>query len=637
MTLYVFFSFVAFLLYLQAAIYFLRMMPGTKANRLFVLVLVSLTFISAFIITRQFIRDIQVIYLLDRFAVISWVSFPLLATYYVAIESGSYINKKVLHFIHYVLLPLAVFLSVRYIVHPQSLKEFYQAESGLWYFNTNIRAIWTIMAIIYGLLNALIGTYIVYLWMKISKAGNYIKDIIKTRLIFVSVIFFSAISLTSVIIAPLVGSTELPSIMHIVALPPIAVIFLTSVLLHPKAYFPEMVSNLFMKRINEFVFYLDHNGKIYSMNDYTLESLGYLLLEMVNKEAGVFFKPSKIINQQIEDVAMNRPGRQVISLLTPKNDDPITVSLSVTKVYDDYRNMLGFIVIASDYRKTHELYKEKKARVRMEQRLIAINEELEKRINARESTLLYARDKLRIEHKMQQETEQKIINELKTKEKILYEIHHRVKNNMQMIVSLLNLEQSKDGTREHIRTTYTKLAGRVRDISVIHDYLYDAPYLGKINFTHFLQRTTDDLKGRFARIENLFFNISASQDLIAIDQAIPCGIIVYELLYNSLQHAFNEQGHSGANSQQGDDPLVLPAIHIEYYKKNEQYFLAVSDNGNGMELHDGKPLDKYIGLSLVELLVKDFLKGDINYVAKNGTKVSIRFFAAAAGVENDKK
>ncbi len=633
MTLYTFFSFVAFLLYLQAAMYFSRLMPGTKANRLFVLVLASLATISAFIFSRQFIHNIQVIYMLDRFAVISWISFPLLATSYVTVASGSHVNKKIMYLIHFVLVPIAVFLSARYIVHPQSLKEFYMAESGLWYFNTNIRALWTIMAIIYGFLNALPGIYVVYLWMKRSKSANCVKDMIKTRLIFASVIFFAVFSLTSVIIAPLTEKTQLPSLMHIVALLPMSVIFLTSVLLHPKAYFPEMVSNLFMKRIKEFVFYLDHNGKIYSVNDYTLELLGYLLLEMVNKEVGVFFKPSKIISQQIEDVAMNRPGRQVISLLNPKSNDPITVSLSVTKVYDTFRNMLGFVVIARDYRQTHELYKESKARVRKEQRLVAINKELEKRITARESTLIYARDKLRIEQQMQQETEQKLINELKTKEKILYEIHHRVKNNMQIIVSLINLEQHKDGTREHVQKLFSKLAGRVRDISVIHDFLYDAPYLGKINFTHFLQRTTNDLKGRFSRIKNLFFNISATQDLITIDQAIPCGIIVFELLYNSLQHAYSVQGHSGSKKQHSIDPAATPAIHIEYFKKNDQYFLNVSDNGNGIALQDGKPLNKSIGLSLVELLVNDYLKGAINYAAKNGTKISIRFSASATSVE----
>ncbi len=630
MALYAFFSFVAFLLYLQAAIYFFRMMAGTKSNRLFALVLTSLTLVSVFIFTRQFIHDLQVIYLLDRFAVISWISFPLLATYYVTISSGSHINKKVLHVIRYVLLPLAVFLSVRYMLHPQSLKEFYMAESGIWYFNTNIRALWTIMAIIYGSLNTLLSIYVLYQWMKRSKKGKHIKDRIKTRLIFASVLAFAIISIISVIVAPLAESTKLPSLMHIIALPAMTVIFLSAVILHPQAYFSEMISNLFMKRIREFVFYLDHNGKIYSANDYTLEKLGYLPLEMVNKEASVFFKPEKIINQQIEDVAMNRGARQVISLLNPKYGDPITVSLSVTKVYDTFHNMVGFIMIACDYRQTHELFKENKARMRLEQQLISINRELEKRIKSRESTLLNARDKLKLEDRMQQAVEQKIISELKTKEQVLYEIHHRIKNNMQMMISLLNIEQNKKETRDHLRETLGKIAGRVREISVIHDYLYDSPYWGEINFNHFLQKTSDDLKGRFSMPENVFFNISSSSDMMTIDQAIPCGIIVYELLYNSLQHAFGRKKKSDSRfTLNRMDRVNFPAIHIEFLRNDDFYYINITDNGCAISLHDGRPVNKNTGLSLVELLVKDYLAGEIKYVADNGTKVSISFPSSA--------
>ncbi len=633
MALYAFFSFVAFLLYLQAVIYFLRMMPRTKANKMFVLLLASLAIISGFIFARQFIHDLQIIYLLDRFAVIGWISFPLLATSYVILASDGPISKSISHTVRYILLPMAILLSARYVAHPHSLKHFYMAESGIWYFSTNIRALWTIIAVIYGAINALLSIQVLYQWIKRSKKGKYIKEKIKTRFIFASVLAFAIISAISVIIAPLLGSTKLPSLMHIAALPTMTVIFLSTVLLHPQAFFKEMLSDIFMQRIREFVFHLDHTGKIYSVNDYALEKLGYLSLEMENKEAGVFFKPAKIINQQIENVAMNEPGRQVISLLKPKHGNPITVSLSVKKVYDTFYNMVGFIVIASDYRQTHELFKENKARLRLEQQLIAINQELEKRISARESALLKARDKLNEEDRMQQAAEQKIISELKTKEQIFYEIHHRIKNNMQMIVSLLNIEQNKKDTRDYLRKAFGKIAGRVHDMAVIHDFLYNSPYLGKINFNHLLHKTSDDLKGRFLKHKNVFFNISSTSDMMTIDQAIPCGIIVYELLYNSLQHAFGWQTESHDTvGLSRIDSAGFPAIHIEFFKKNEYYYLYVADNGLGISMHDNKPVKKHIGLSVVELLVIEYLGGEINYVAENGTKVSISFPSSANNI-----
>ncbi len=636
-TLYTFFSFVAFLLYLQAALHLYRMMPGTKANKLFVLALASLTIISLFIFARQLTNDIQHVYMFDRLAVSGWVSFPLLANLYVVTSSGwNTVNKKTMHLIHFVLIPIAVFLIIRYMIHPQSLKMFYMTESGIWYFSIYIRKTWTIVAVLYGLVNTVLGIHVVYQWMQRQKRSKYMKDKIKTRLILASVVLFAFITVTSVIIVPVTGSTKLPSIMHIAALPPMFTLFLSTVFLHPQAYYKEMVSNLFMKNVREFVFYLDHTGKIYSVNDYTLEKMGYLLFEMVNKEAGVFFRPAKIINQQIDDVGMNRPGRQVISLLNPKFDDPITVSLSVTKVYDDFGNMSGFIIIAYDYQETHAFYKENKARMRQEQRLIEINKKLEEELDAKQDKLLKATELDRHETAMQYLAEQKITDEIKNKKNILREIHHRIKNNIQMLISILNLEQGKKGSGELVKETFSRIADRVRDISGVHDYFYNSPDLTKINISHFFQRRSDYLRSRFPTIKNVAVNISVTNVMLTIDQAIPCGIIVHELIHNTLQHAFNEQIESSNNNKHIENPPnPYRTLYIEFSRKNEQYFLHIADNGCGIVLQDGKPRRTKTGLNLVELLVNEYLNGQIHYAAESGTKISIFFPTTASSINNE--
>lgn len=158
---------------------------------------------------------------------------------------------------------------------------------------------------------------------------------------------------------------------------------------------------------------------------------------------------------------------------------------------------------------------------------------------------------------------------LKEKEVLLKEIHHRVKNNLQVISSLLNLQAhlADPGPRE----MFSETQNRVLSIALVHEKLYRSDYLSHVNFTEYLSALVDSL---FYSYDGAARGIGRTLDVgsvqLPIDMAIPCGLIVNELVTNSLKHAFpsgrtgtlnvalQERGAAGVELLVRDDGIGLP-------------------------------------------------------------------------------
>ncbi len=619
MTLYLFFSLVVFLIYIQAGIFLLLKKPVVKVNRLFAYMLFALAWISLFMLLIQLANNHYEVYLLDRINMLGWLALPLLTLlFFVHVSEVKY---KAIPFIIYALGSLAVLIMVRYMQHPQSLKLFYRGSCGLWYFQTNIQSGWVIAALFYNLGCALVGIAIVWksFYQTVNGQTNKIK--FQTRVFLISFSLFLLFGISGHIVLPLMGVPALPAIIHLAAFPLTGSIFLSAMFLHPQSYFREIISRIFIRRIREFVFFIDHNGLIYSVNQYSLDVLQYNLSDMVNKDPGHFLKPSSVVKKKMEDVIMNYKTDDLVCLMTPKKGSAIPVSVNITKVYDAFRNMIGFLLIASDYRQTKALHKERNERVRAEQMLIARNLELEKRINERSAELIKIQKMLNAEHNKQKEAQKQVLIELRNKEEMLRELHHRVKNNIQMIISLINMEHGRQVFHEtpDLELEYRTIANRIRTISMIHDYLYDAPYLANIDLKPFVDKIIGELRGMYPGKAYVRFNTSFKQSVLSINQAIPCGIIIFELLSNSLRHAFPDR--------QDGSPLSSKTAHInlEFLSEQNRSWINIYDNGHGMALQDGKPGYKNIGLTLVELLVTEYLQGSINFINHKGTGIKVRF------------
>lgn len=199
---------------------------------------------------------------------------------------------------------------------------------------------------------------------------------------------------------------------------------------------------------------------------------------------------------------------------------------------------------------------------------------------------------------------------LKEKEVLLKEIHHRVKNNLQVISSLLRLQAGyiKD---EQALDIFRDSQNRVRAMAMIHENLYQSNDLARIEFSDYLRNLTNNLIRSYAINRNIKIKLNVDQILLRIDTAIPCGLIINELVSNSIKHGF-------INSEQGE-------IYVEFLVlETGKYSLTVSDNGVGFTEDIELRKNQSLGLQLVWNLVEQ-LEGSIAFHTKSGTLFAITF------------
>lgn len=196
------------------------------------------------------------------------------------------------------------------------------------------------------------------------------------------------------------------------------------------------------------------------------------------------------------------------------------------------------------------------------------------------------------------------------KEILLKEIHHRVKNNMQVIISLLSL-QSSYTKNESALTLFDEAKHRIHSMALIHERMYNAGDLAHIDFQDYIITLTNDLINTYSincdisldlKIENIKFNI---------DTLIPLGLLLNEIISNALKYAFTglEKGKI--------------SIHFKIEKEND-CTLLVGDNGIGIPIGIFENEEGNLGIELIKIFVNQ-LDGKIERVEKNGTFFKIKF------------
>ncbi|TND07853.1 MAG: signal transduction histidine kinase [Bacteroidetes bacterium] len=204
---------------------------------------------------------------------------------------------------------------------------------------------------------------------------------------------------------------------------------------------------------------------------------------------------------------------------------------------------------------------------------------------------------------------------LKEKEVLLREIHHRVKNNLQVISSLLNL-QAGQITDETAREKYAVSRERIRAMALVHEKLYESKNLSGINFSDYVRSLAHSLNVSCNpdpdRIR-LEVDASDSSPGFRIDTAIPCALVLNELLLNAFKHAFPENKKGRIDVFFGSDP------------ENAEYFLLqVSDDGIGIPEGLDPELSETLGLQLVHILSEQ-LQAKLSVNNENGAHFTLRF------------
>jgi PAS domain S-box-containing protein len=207
--------------------------------------------------------------------------------------------------------------------------------------------------------------------------------------------------------------------------------------------------------------------------------------------------------------------------------------------------------------------------------------------------------------------ERQIMASLREKEILLQEIHHRVKNNMQVISSILNL-QSRSIKNKKALELFKSSQDRIRSMALIHERLYQSKDFTKVDFSRYVQSLTGYLFNSYGiSSEAVRLSMDIKDISLGINTAIPCGLIINELVSNSLKHAFPERKKGG--------------IKIAMLPLNENEIeLTVSDNGIGMPEDVDIRHTKSLGLHLVTILAEDQLQGEIKLDRIKGTAYKIR-------------
>jgi PAS domain S-box-containing protein len=219
--------------------------------------------------------------------------------------------------------------------------------------------------------------------------------------------------------------------------------------------------------------------------------------------------------------------------------------------------------------------------------------------------------------------EQRLQSSLAEKHALLQEVHHRVKNNLQVITSLLSLQADRLENPE-VSAAIEDTENRVRAIAALHETLYSSKDLASIEFGSYVDRLVRDLVGFFGADEQLKVTIQAQDLVVDISQAIPLGLIVNELVTNTLKHAF-PVGRAGTVEIR---LRHLPANSVEPHEvgspTDDLGEITVKDNGVGLPPDLKLEETPSLGLHLVNVLVRQ-LEGKLEVAADEGTSFKVRF------------
>ena len=211
--------------------------------------------------------------------------------------------------------------------------------------------------------------------------------------------------------------------------------------------------------------------------------------------------------------------------------------------------------------------------------------------------------------------EEKIKTSLREKEALLKEIHHRVKNNLQVVSSLLGL-QSRLVNDEETRKMFQESQNRIHSMALLHESLYQSNNLARIDFPDYIRQLASHLFHSYGvRAERIHLRTNLDELYLDLDAAVPCGLIINELVSNSLKYAFPD-GREGE-------------VCIELREHSEGLArLVVADNGIGLRSDIDWSSARSLGLRLVRSLAEQ-LGAKIEVKSDSGTEVQLIFAAAA--------
>ncbi len=318
--------------------------------------------------------------------------------------------------------------------------------------------------------------------------------------------------------------------------------------------------------MSNFLLLMDTEMNILNVNQATRDLLGYEDSQLIGKSIGVIFPDDKEKNELFKDYDHHLMKRGFISnketYFKTSEGKIVPVFLSISSIEGEDGKTLGIVCIGSDIVEITRAKNEIKA-------------------------------------------------SLEEKEILLQEVHHRVKNNLQIISSLLNL-QSRYIKDENDLELFKDSQSRVKSMAFIHEQSYQSSNFSSIEFSDYINNLVTYLI-HYYEVDLRKIDVKMDVDDVKLDlnTSIPCGLIVNELVSNSLKHAFPQ-------NMKGE-------IYIGLHSHNDsQYTLIVADNGIGLPEDFNFRNPDTLGLQLVNGLISQ-LYGTLNLIKTDGTRFEINF------------
>ena len=205
-------------------------------------------------------------------------------------------------------------------------------------------------------------------------------------------------------------------------------------------------------------------------------------------------------------------------------------------------------------------------------------------------------------------TEQQIITSLKEKELLLEEIHHRVKNNLQIISSIIDMKSMKTRDKKAI-DFFEDLKSKIFTISIIHAQIYNSKSFTSVDFEEYVFQLVKYIQQIFSYDTSITVDMDVMPVQLEANQAIPCALALNELLSNSFKHAFKDRDTG--------------RIKISLKKRAKKISLIIKDDGVGFPEDFNSTKTSTLGVKFVKNLVQRQLKGTIKFIHKEGTEVRI--------------
>lgn len=210
----------------------------------------------------------------------------------------------------------------------------------------------------------------------------------------------------------------------------------------------------------------------------------------------------------------------------------------------------------------------------------------------------------------ERETQNEIMKSLKEKEILLKEVHHRVKNNFQTIISLIVL-QTQITEDNNVLSIFEDLQTRLRSMSLIHELMYGSGNFSAVDIKDYIEKLSQNLVKTYLISERVKLNLDLQNNNLNLDTIIPCGLIVNEIITNSLKYAF-------PNETTGN-------IYVTFKKEDNEYCLNISDDGVGIKEKIDFENTNSLGLRLIDLLTQQ-LGGTLEVIQpEKGLQFLIKF------------